>query len=162
VELHYIHAGQRNLKGLGVEEVHEVTWMAEAARLTDRDDHLTLILTEGGSLVLELAKGIGQDLQRDAGGQTVASGRRTRSFSEFLGSLIRRTTRRWIDLSLGAFGVSRESSIDQVTLSLDGGDLLVAAGDEETRLRGVDRDAARRFLTKLEEIRGRPGRSPDA
>jgi len=154
--LHYLRAGRRSLKGLGLEEVYEVTWMAEAARLSNRDDHLTLILTEGGTLVIELAKELGQELDRDP--RRLPAATKGRSFSAFLGRLIRRTTRRWIDLSLGVFGVSRESSVDRVALHLAGSDLIVQAGDEKIWVRGVDRDAAQAFLARFDEVRADIGR----
>ncbi len=61
-DLRYVPLGERTLKGVGREEVVEVAWLEEVARVSDVKDRLTLILTERGTIVIEFAK----DARRDA------------------------------------------------------------------------------------------------
>lgn len=61
-DLRYVPLGERTLKGVGREDIVEVAWLRETARVSDVRDRLTLILTDQGTLVIEFAK----DPRRDA------------------------------------------------------------------------------------------------
>lgn len=61
-DLRYVQLGERTLKGVGREEIVEVAWLGEVARVSDARDRLTLILTDRGTVVIEFAK----DARRDA------------------------------------------------------------------------------------------------
>jgi class 3 adenylate cyclase len=61
-DLRYVPLGERMLKGVGREEIVEVAWLGEVARISDARDRVTLILTERGTIVIEFAK----DARRDA------------------------------------------------------------------------------------------------
>ncbi len=61
-DLLYVPLGERTLKGVGREEIVEVAWLGEIARVSDVRDRLTLVLTDRGTIVIEFAK----DARRDA------------------------------------------------------------------------------------------------
>jgi class 3 adenylate cyclase len=61
-DLRYVPLGERSLKGVGREEIVEVAWLEEIARVSDAADRVTLIFTVRGTVVIEFAK----DARRDA------------------------------------------------------------------------------------------------
>lgn len=61
-DLRYVPLGERSLKGVGREEIIEVAWLDEIARISDAADRVTLVLTQRGTIVIEFAK----DARRDA------------------------------------------------------------------------------------------------
>jgi class 3 adenylate cyclase len=61
-DLRYVSLGERTLKGVGRQEIVEVAWLDEVARVSDAADRVTLILTERGTIVIEFAK----DARREA------------------------------------------------------------------------------------------------
>ncbi|UCF10296.1 MAG: adenylate/guanylate cyclase domain-containing protein [Candidatus Bipolaricaulota bacterium] len=139
-DLRYIPLGTRALKGLGSEEIFEVAWMAERARLTDGGDLVTLVLTDRSTLVLEISK----ELQ--PGAEPVEDGNR---LSRALSKWIYRGTKALVRTSLAAFGVGREHPIDRVRLSLDGRDVVVDIDGHGLRLGNVDREEAQRFFDQM-------------
>ena len=151
--LFYVPMGQQNLKGIGVEHVTEVAWMQEVARISDAADQVTLILTERGTIVVELAKDTKGDI-RDALDQLQeARAEEEGAFSAFLQRRIAWFTRRLIGASLGVFGMTRERGLDRVEFSLRGDVLLVESPDGTFRLRGVDREKATDFIGKAKNPR---------
>ncbi len=159
--LQYLSLGERELKGLESEHIYEVAWMAEVSRLSDGEDHLTLVLTERGTVVLELAK----KLQDQIAGtlDELKSTRKDESpFSALLQRGIARFTQKIIDKSLGAFSITREQNLDQVELLPQGKDLVVRLGKKELRLRDVDPCAAATFLERLNETKQRFAKPPAA
>ena len=151
--LFYVPMGQLNLKGVGAERVAEVAWMKEVARISDAADRLTLVLTEHGTIVVELAKDAKQDI-RDALDQLQeARAEEEGAFSALLQRTIARFTQRLIGVSLGVFGMRREQGVDRIEFSLSGDVLSVATPDGTIRLRGVERDAASDFIEKAKRIR---------
>jgi len=152
-ELLYVPMGPLNLKGVGAERVAEVAWMKEVARISDAADRLTLILTEGGTVVVELAKDAKQDV-RDALDQLQeARAEEEGAFSAFLQRTIARFTQRLIGASLGVFGMKREQRVDRVEFSLGGDVLNVETPDGTFKLRGVEREAAADFIEKAKKVR---------
>jgi hypothetical protein len=151
--LSYAPAGPQNLKGLGVESVVEVVWLSEAARISDAADRLTLILTERGTIVVELAKDEKQDIRDALDRLQEARGDEEGAFSALLQRVIARFTRRLIGASLGVFGMARERPLDGVSLSLRGDALYVKTPDGEFHLRGVDRERAHAFVEKAKALR---------
>jgi class 3 adenylate cyclase len=158
--LFYVPMGQQNLKGVGVEQVAEVAWMKEVARISDAADQVTLILTERGAMVVELAKDTKGDIRDALDHLQEARAEEEGAFSAFLQRAIARFTHRLIGASLGVFGMAREQGLDRVEFSLRGDVLLVETPDGTFRLRGVDRDAGVGFIAKAKEIRSKDG--PDA
>jgi class 3 adenylate cyclase len=151
--LFYVPMGPLNLKGVGAERVAEVAWMKELARISDAADRLTLVLTEHGTIVVELAKDTKQDI-RDALDQLQeARAEEEGAFSAFLQRTIARFTQRLIGVSLGVFGMKREQGVDRIEFSLGGDVLSVATPDGTFTLRGVERDAAADFIEKAKRIR---------
>ena len=151
--LFYVPMGQLNLKGVGAERVVEVAWMKEVVRISDAADRLTLILTERGTIVVELAKDTKQDI-RDALEQLQeARAEEEGAFSAFLQRTIARFAHRLIGVSLGVFGMKREQGLGRVEFSLGGDVLNVDTPDGTFRLRGVDREVAVDFIEKARNIR---------
>ena len=147
-DLRYFPFGKKDLKGIGREPLYEVLWLGEVSRLSDAEDRFTLVLTDEGTVVLELAKEV-QDKVEDALGKLEGEG----PFSAFLGRTIARFTQRIIDASLGAAGIAREQALEQVELSLEGKDLTVRLGREELPLKGVDAAAAKAFMAHFDELK---------
>lgn len=156
--LHYLSLGERELKGLGTERIYEVAWMAECCRLSDAENHLTLVLTERGTIVVELAK----ELQDEIKGalEELKTSEEEGAFAALLQRAIAGFTQKVIDKSLNTFGVAREQALDQIDLSLHGTDLIAKLGRKKLSLKGVDPNAAAVFLKKLDEVKQRLARSP--
>jgi len=151
--LFYLPMGARSLKGVGNERVVEVAWMGEIARISDAADRLTLILTEGGTIVTELAKDTKQDIREAMDQLQEARAEEDGAFSAFLQRAIGRFTHRLIGASIGAFGMARERRAALVELSLQGDQLEVETPEGTFRLRGVDRVAAGEFIEKTKVLR---------
>lgn len=151
--LFYVPMGPLNLKGIGAERVVEVAWMKEVARISDAADRLTLVLTERGTIVVELAKDAKQDIRDALDRLQEARAEEEGAFSAFLQRTIARFTQRLVGVSLGVFGMKREQAVDRVAFSLRGDVLNVETPDGTFRLRGVDRGAAAGFVEKAKEIR---------
>ncbi len=143
----YIPLGKRELKGLGAVRLYEVAWMAEVARLTDRNDRFTLVLTEGGMLVAELAKGL------HSHAENTATTRDRLPSPSILQRGIARFTQAILDKSIAAVGIAREQPIDRVDLSIDGDRVIVRVGKKEIYLRNVDINQAASFRAKLVQMR---------
>ena len=143
----YIPLGKRELKGLGAVRLYEVAWMAEVARLTDRNDRFTLVLTERGTLVAELAKGLHSHTKSTAATRDKAPSR------SILQRGITRFTQAMLDKSIAAVGIAREQPIDRVDLSINGDKVIVRVGKKEVYLRNVDIDKAASFRDKLVQMR---------
>jgi len=156
--LHYLSLGERELKGLGTKRIYEVAWMAECCRLSDRENHLTLVLTERGTIVVELAK----ELQDKIKGvlEESRTPKEEGTFAALLQRAIAGFTQKVIDKSLNTFGVAREQALDQINLSLHGSDLIAKLGKKNLSLKGVDCNAATVFLEKVDEVKQRLARSP--
>ena len=150
-ECHYIALGKRELKGLGAIHLYEVAWMSEVARLTDRDDNLTLILTDRGTIVAELSKAM--QAQIDDAVSHLEHGSTDSHLSSLLQRGIARFTRTAIDKSLDAAGIAREQSVDTIDLSIDRDQVVVHAGRKPIRLDGVDIAQAAAFREKMIEMK---------
>ena len=150
--LHYIPLGKRELKGLGEEFLYEVTWMSEVARLSDGEDHLTLVLTERGTIVVELAKEIQEHLEDVLAGLENAE-KIEGAFSAMLQRGITRFTQTAIDKTLNAAGIMREQDLDLVNISFHGRNVLVKSGKKTLQLKNVDPDAADYFRVKFTALK---------
>ncbi len=157
--LFYVPLGPRSLKGVGAEQIVEVAWMQEVARVSDAADQVTLILTERKTVVVELAKDTKQDIRDALGHLQEARAEEEGAFSALLQRAIARFTQRLIGVSLGAFGIAREQGVDRVEVTLQGGTLAVDTPEGTFRLRGVDRKEGADFVSKLNELRAGGGQT---
>jgi len=144
----FIPLGTRELKGVGPVLLYEILWMAEVARLTDRDDRFTLLLTERGTLVAELAKGI-----RPRAGSTPIGGGGVPFKGSALQRGLARFTQAMLDKSISAVGIAREQPIDRVDISSDGNRVILRVGKKEIHLHNVDIDKAASFRERLVQMR---------
>jgi len=142
--LHYLPLGERALKGLGTVDVYELVWMSEVARLTDGDDLATLILTDRGTLVIELSKA----LQPSQGSSAKDDG----VFSRRLQRWIRRGTRALTRTSLAAFGLGREHDVKSVNLSVRGRGIVIDIDGQALQLERVDPAQGRHFIEAMKRI----------
>lgn len=55
-DLQYLDLGEQELEGVGRQHLYEIIWRAELARLSTKDDLITLILTGDGKFVMEFSK----------------------------------------------------------------------------------------------------------
>ena len=154
--LHYLSLGERELKGLGTEQIYEVAWLAEVARLSDGEDRLTLILTERGTVVIELAK---QPLPDTHKGRERARNDQRARFSR-LHQTLSHFTRKVMDAPLHTPDIAREHNLDQVEVFPIGRDVIVQLEDKNLRLGRVDPAAASAFLTKLGESKRQHAKPP--
>jgi len=150
----YLPMGQQSLKGLDPERVAEVVWMNEVARISDAADQVTLILTERGTVAVELAKDAKRDIREALDQLQEAKAEEEGAFSAFLQRSIARFTQRLIGVSLGVFGMKREQGVARVGFSLHGDVLHVETPDGTFKLRGVDREAAADFIEKTRSVGG--------
>jgi class 3 adenylate cyclase len=153
--MHYLPVGRQKLKGLEAEPLYEVVWMGEVARVSDAEDALTLVLTERGTLVVELSKDIqsrvDEALEKLQDTQTNAEG----AFSAFLQRTIARFTQGIIDKSLNAAGITREQPLDRVEIDLEGVHPQVRIGKKVLNLRGADPGEVRRFQERLVDLKAK-------
>jgi len=131
-----------------------VTWMSEVARLSDGEDHLTLVLTERGTVVVELAKEIQEHLE-DVLAELESAEKNEGAFSIMLQRGIARFTQMAIDKSLNAAGIMREQDLDLVNISFHGRNVLVKSGKKTLHLKNVDPDAAADFRVKFAALKER-------
>jgi len=150
----YVPMGSHDIKGLGTEPVVEVAWMKEIVRVSDAADRITLILTERGTIVAELAKDSKEDIRDALRHMQEARAEEDGAFSAFMQRAIARLARRLISASLKTFGIAREQAIEGVHLALHGDELRVETQDGAFRLRGVDREVAMDFVEKARALRG--------
>jgi len=150
-DLRYVPFGRRSLRGLGLEHVVEVGWLHEIARVSDAQDRITLILTEEGDVVVEMAKDPKQSIREGLAGLRAATAREDGFASALLqrsiGRLAERLLRRTRVTDIG-----REFRLDQVELSLRRGTFHLRAEEGGFELAGVDRARAKRFLASAEGL----------
>lgn len=144
--LHFIAAGEQVLKGIGSEVLMEVAWIREVARVSDALDQITLILTEKGTVVVELAKDPKQGI-RDAMEQLLhARSEEDGAVSALLQRSMARFTKRLIGLPYSASRIAREQDVRQLQFTLRGHTLSIEAPDSRFALKGVDPLVAQRFM----------------
>jgi len=144
--LHFIAAGEQVLKGIGSEVLMEVAWIREVARVSDALDQITLILTEKGTVVVELAKDPKQGI-RDAMEQLLhARSEEDGAVSALLQRSMARLTKRLIGLPYSASRIAREQDVRQLQFTLRGHTLSIEAPDSRFALKGVDPLVAQRFM----------------
>jgi hypothetical protein len=149
---HILPVGERVLKGMGAKTLSEVAWMKEVARMSDALDQVTLILTDDGTLVVELAKDAKREV-RDALEQLQrARADEDGAFSAMLQRSIARFTKRIIGLPLAALRIPREQDVRNVDLVLGGTTLSLSTEDGTFALKGVDVEEARRFIVHAERL----------
>jgi class 3 adenylate cyclase len=151
-DLSFMPVGERLLKGIGSESLAEVVWIHELARVSDALDQITLILTEKGTVVVELAKDAKQGI-RDAMEQLQhARSEEDGALSALMQRAIARFTKRLIGLPYSASRIAREQSVSQLQFSLKGQTLTVEAPDSGFALKGVDPLAAKRFVEQAQKL----------
>ena len=159
-ELALLSLGARVLPGVGREVVAEVTWLKEVARISDGRDRLTLILTEGGALVVEIAK----DPKRKVREAIAELRGAQRGTDGLVRAALQRTAARIAQLGLpeplGGIETAREFPLDQVRLAHRGTEFRMRCEECEIVLGGVSKAEAARFLREAERVEGRAGK-PD-
>jgi class 3 adenylate cyclase len=148
-DLYFIPMGERMLKGLGSESVAEVAWIHELSRISDASDQITLLLTDSGTIVVELAKDTKQVL-RDAMEQLQrARASEDGVFSAFLQRSIARFTQRLISVPFRALRIKREQDVGSLEFSLRGTTLNIETPEGTFALKGVDPRQARTFIEQV-------------
>jgi len=148
-ELVYIPHGRHLLKGIGTEDIVEVTWLKERARVSDSRDQITVILTDLGTVFFGLAKDSKQDIREAMQQLEEARVEEEGLFSVVLQRWIGRFTRFLIRGSLKTFGVAREQSIADVEASYRKGTLVIDTPQGTIQLPGADQQAAERFVSEI-------------
>lgn len=151
-DLHFVPIGERLLKGMGAEALVEVIWIRELARISDVLDQITLILTERGTIVIELAKDAKQGV-RDALEQLQqARAKEDGAVSAFLQRSMARFTKRLIGRPFSALRIAREQDVAQLELTLRGNTLSVSTSGGTFALKGVDTEIAQHFVERACEL----------
>ena len=161
-ELHYLSLGERELKGLESERIYEVAWMAEVSRLSDAEDRITLVLTERGTLVIELAREIQKQFTDGLQKLKTGSKKEEGALSAQLQRSIAHYTERIVGKALQTAGIGREHRLEDIDIAQEGKDLVVRSQKKDLRLRGVDPCAAATFLERLNEIKQKFAKPPAA
>jgi hypothetical protein len=150
-ELRYVPLGPRSLRGLGLEDVVEVGWLHEVARVSDAHDRVTLILTEEGAVVVELAKDPKQPVRDGLAALRRASSEEDGPVSAFLQRAAGRLVERLLRKSKIP-DVEREFALADVDLSYRQGTIRVRADAAELELAGVAREEGERFVSEAERL----------
>ncbi|MGB2983678.1 MAG: adenylate/guanylate cyclase domain-containing protein [Candidatus Bipolaricaulia bacterium] len=151
-ELRYMPLGRKSLRGVGPERVVEVSWLKEVVRVSDVNDQLTLILTEGGSVVVELAKDPKQGIREALEGLRAASSEEEGALSAFLQRSGARLLGRLLRRSAVSFDVERELPLDSIGLTYRRGALSVRTSGGDFTLVGVAREDAERFMREARKL----------
>jgi len=151
--LRYLSLGQKSLRGIGLEQISEVAWLDEAARVSDQRDRITLILTEQGTVVVEVAK----DTKR-AVREALEELRRVRASEEgALAAWAQRLSARFagwaIQRSSAPTEIGREIPLDRVELRVRRGTLRLRTPKGEIELAGVARAASTHFARQVDRLR---------
>ncbi len=154
----YLHLGNQDLNGLGPQEIHELLWRDEVARITTKDGRLNLILTQD-ALVMELDKAVQEKVQLVRKLLTERAGRR-RGIRGFLLNktmgLLERRVPQMVDRALFQAGFGLEHPLADVTASFDRNILTVRIRRHRgIRLgpKDVDPWLATEFVAKLNQLR---------
>jgi len=151
-DMHFMILGERVLKGIGAESLAEVVWMHELARISDALDQITLILTERGTVVVELAKDGKQEV-REAMEQLLQSrAEEDGAMTAFLQRAVARFAKRLIGLPFSALRIAREQSVEKLNLTLRGSQLTIRTEEGIFALKGVDPLAAQRFIEHAQKV----------
>jgi class 3 adenylate cyclase len=144
---------QQVLKGIGTVRPLEVIWLEEVARVSDRRDLVTAILTAQRTVVFELAKGTKQEVH-----MAVEQLRHARADEEgAVPAMLQRATARWVQwlvrTSYGAPDLVRELPAKAVSARYRSGALRLRTPDGTALLQGVSREEARQFVERLSAAR---------
>jgi class 3 adenylate cyclase len=151
-DLRYLPLGQRALKGIGTESVVEIAWLKEIARVSDRRDRVTLILTERATLLVALARDARQEV-RIALADLIAGGPDDLgSISSFLERAAARLLLRLVRRASAAFDGPRELAVDSARLSYRRDGLMLRSSASELWLRGADPSSARAFMKAVSRM----------
>ena len=153
--LHFLDLGCRELKGLGPARLFELVWREELARLSDRDDQITLIVTGDARLALESKKDLPEEIDLARQRLHEVAGQ-----AKGLPRLVLRGVEREAETSLAELvgehtcdsGTCSERPIDEVDAVLDGDELVLTFhGRRALRLSREDFDVAqmREFFDRL-------------
>ena len=151
-ELHFMSIGERSLKGIGSESLAEVVWICELARVSDASDQMTLILTEKGTVVVELAKDAKQDVREAMERLQRSRAEEDGAITAFLQRGVARFTKRLIGLPFSAQRIAREQDVAHLTFSLRGNLLTIRSGDGSLVLKGVDPEKAKQFVARARDV----------
>jgi len=151
--LQYMPLGRRSLRGIGLEEIVEVAWLEELARVSDLRDRITLILTTEGSIVIEVAKDP-KPAVRDA----VEELRRATAAEDGLVSALAQRAaaallRRLFRSSSKASEIGREYPLEATDLRYRRGTFWIRTPDGEIELVGTDQEATEQFLQEAKRLR---------
>jgi len=159
-DVRYIPTGARNLRGLGPEDVVEVAWLREVARVSDERDRVTLILTEEGEVVIEVAKDPKQGVREGLAGLRRATveedGLVSAMVQRAIGRLVERLLRKPTTVEGG-----REFPLRHVELVYRRGSVRVRTPKGDVRISGVGRSDGEAFLAEAERLRADVARSEE-
>ncbi|MFC2077642.1 adenylate/guanylate cyclase domain-containing protein [Candidatus Bipolaricaulota bacterium] len=157
----YVPLGSKSLRGLGLERVVEVAWLREVARISDGRDRVTLILTDEGMIVVEMAKDPKQGIREGLEALGEAKAAEEGPVSALLQRGVAHLLRRLLGEPM-ASDVEREFPLDRAELCYRRGVLRVRAPGGDFELAGVARADAEQFLQETEQlISRRPGGSQE-
>jgi len=156
--IRYLYLGTHDLKGLGPQEIYELVWRDEIARITTKEGRLNLVLTKD-ALVVELGKAVQEQVQLVRKLLSDRAGRR-RGLRGFLTSrtvgFLERRIPQMVDRALFQAGFGLEHPLTDVTASFRRNTLTVKIrGHRGIRLgpKDVDPWLAAEFVAKLSQLK---------
>lgn len=158
-DLQYLDLGCRELKGLGQQQLYELIWRKEVARLSTKNDQMNLVLTKDNKFVMELSKEVEEKLQRAQEKLREAAEKRKGLSKVILHNVAKHMDKylpQMIDKALYKAGIGLEHALDQVEATFEGDELtLKIKGHRGIKLsrKDIDIPKALDFIAKLKGLK---------
>ncbi|MFC2078773.1 adenylate/guanylate cyclase domain-containing protein [Candidatus Bipolaricaulota bacterium] len=155
--------GERELKGIGDQQMYEVIWRPEVARIATSDDSMDIILTDDQKVIVELGKSMKDKLeetlhQLEAEMEGDDHSGLARFLKKKLAKRLAKSLPNWIDWAQSRSGLGIEHAIQDVNAEIADGELTLILGPKKKRLsfnpKDVDPSAALAFVERLERMKG--------
>jgi class 3 adenylate cyclase len=154
--------GERSLKGVGAHRLYEVVWRPEIMRLQTVDQHMDIILTDDGTVVVELGKYVQRKLddvvqQLESEAEDKSDVWLARFIKRHVAKGIAKSLPTWVDWAQSRAGLGIEHPVGDVRAEIVDGKLLIFLGREKKPLsfdRGdIDPADAQAFMEQLERMK---------
>jgi len=160
-DLKYLDLGEQELKGIGSQHLYEIIWRAELARLSTKDDLITLILTGDGKFVMEFSK---EALLKKARDEIRHEAHKHRGPTRWLLRGVEKFTGWILDKAINYLEIGKEHDVAHVELavknhkfvaSLEASPTLKKKAKLVIGAREIDLQAAEAFVKSFERLKQR-------
>jgi len=158
----YRDMGQRHLKGIGDQQLYEVIWRPEVARIETADDQMDIVLTEDNKLIVELGKTMKDKLEQtiqQLESETIGDDSKglARLIKSKLAKQLAKSLPTWIDWAQSRSGLGIEHAIQDVHAEIIDGKLTLTLGARKRPLafspQDIDPVAAKAFVERLQRMK---------